>query len=322
LLYEFAITPDVFRVDVVGADPVLELTLVQLLRGLYDNGMVANLHKDRWIRHIRDNHVATLSPTLRDKIITCLNVLENRHRLVRHPRRVQGDPASDKEWLDLALESHGRIALHGIVLSQPLLQTYSHNDNAFIELSIALDAPQWHNRPRSSTLTKSATDYRAALAPILRYARAVSLVDPYMSCHNSRFFDTVHLCLDLTGQRGHTPLPARIHIHAGDPQEDYSHQESVPNRLAAWEQQLRSFQHPHHITIFLWGSHPGGETLHDRYILTDQCGISVPAGLDCRTSSTPNSTTWSLLDEADRIKRLQDFDPATSPYRLLGKREL
>jgi len=322
LLYEFAITPDVFRADVVDANPVLGLTLVQLLHGLCDNGMLANLHKDRWIRHIRDDHVAKLSPTLRDKIITCLNVLENRYRLVRHPRLVQSDPASDNAWLDLALESHRRFALHGIVLSQVLLNTCGHNDPAFMELSIALEAPQWHNRRRSITLTKSAADYRAALAPILRYARAVSLVDPYMSCHNSRFFDTVRICLDLTGQRGHTPLPARIHIHAGDPQVDSSHSESVLARLAAWEQQLLSLQHLHRITVFLWGSHPGGQTLHDRYMLTDQCGILVPAGLDCRTSSTPNSTTWSLLDEEDRIKRLQDFDPATSPYHLLGKREL
>jgi hypothetical protein len=235
---------------------------------------------------------------------------------------MQGDPTSHNEWLDLALESHRRIAFHGIVLSQTLLETCGHNDNAFMELSTALDSPQWHNRRRSVTLTKCEADYRVALAPILRHARSVSLIDPYMSCHNSRFFDTVRMCLDLTGQRGHTPLPARIHIHAGNPQEDRDRPESVSDRLAAWERYLRPLQHPHRITVFLWGSQPGGETFHDRYILTDQCGISVPAGLDCRTSSTPNSTTWSLLDEADRIRRLQDFDPATSPYQLLGKREL
>jgi type I restriction enzyme, R subunit len=33
-------------------------------------------------------------------------------------------------------------------------------------------------------------------------------------------------------------------------------------------------------------------------------------------------TTWSLLDEEDRRRRLQDFDPATSAFRLLGEREV
>jgi hypothetical protein len=112
-----------------------------------------------------------------------------------------------------------------------------------------------------------------------------------------------------------------VTIHAGNPQDDYSNPESVSDRLATWEQQLRSLQHAHHITVFLWGTKPGGETFHDRYILTDQCGISVPAGLDCRTLSAPNSTTWSLLDEADRIRRLRDFDAATSPYQLRGRWE-
>lgn len=148
------------------------------------------------------------------------------------------------------------------------------------------------------------------------------LVDPYMSCRNTRFFDTVRLYLKLLGQRGHAVLPARVHLHVGDPQEDNYHKESVSDRLDAWEHHLRPFQSPHRITIFLWGPRPGGETFHDRYILTDQCGISIPAGLDCRTSSMPNSTTWSLLDEVDRLRRFQDFDPTTSPYRLLGKREV
>lgn len=322
MLYEFAITPDVFRPDVVNADPVLGLTLVQLLRGLCDNGLVANLHKDRWIRHIMNNNVATLSPALRDTIITCLNVLHDRHRLVRHPRRLQGDPASDHEWLDLALESHRRIAFYGIVLSQLLLKTCGHTDGAFIELSTALDAPQWCNRRRSRSLTKCEADYRIALAPFLRHARSVLLIDPYMSCHESRYFDTIRLCLELTGQRGYDPQPARIHIHAGDPQADYAHQELVPDRLFAWEHKLRSLRPLHRITVFLWSARPGGETFHDRYILTDQCGISVPAGLDYRTSSVPNSTTWSLLDEEDRIRRFQDFDPSTSPYQLLGKCEM
>lgn len=325
MLYEFALTPDVFDANTIEADPILGLTLLQLLRGLCDNGMVANLNKDRWVRHIREKRLewpAELSPGLRDKIISCLNILHDRHRLVRHPRRVQGDPATDSEWLDLTLESHQRIAFEGIILSPDLLDACCANEGAFINLSGALDAPQWHNRRRSMTLTKCEADYRDALAPILRHAKSVSLVDPYMSCHNTRFFDTVRICLDLVGQRGHAPLSSRVHIHAGDPQEDNYHRESVTDRLAAWERQLRPLQHSHRITIFLWGRQTGGETFHDRFILTDQCCISIPGGLDCRTSSTPNSTTWSLLDEEDRFQWLQSFDPVTSPYQLLGKREL
>jgi hypothetical protein len=272
-----------------------------------------------------EHRLARLSPGLRDKVIACLNTLHDRHRLVRHPRRIQGNPTADSEWLELALESHRRIPFYGIILGKALLSECGHSDAAFAELSEALDSPQWQSRRRSSTLTKCDADYRAALAPILRHARTLALVDPYMSCHDSRFFNTVKICIDLLGQRGHAILPSRIHIHAGNPGNSYNHPESVADRLSAWERCLRPLideQHPHRFKVFLWEAHPGGETLHDRYILTDQCGLSIPAGLDCRADSMPNSTTWSLLDEEDRIRRLQDFDPGTSPFRLLGEREV
>lgn len=325
MLYEFAMTPDVFDTTVVDADPTLGVILVQLLRGMCDNGLIANLHRDRWVRHVMEQRLTRLSSSLRDKVISCLNTLHDRHRLVRHPRRMQGDPTADSEWLDLALESHRRVPFHGIILTNTLLGECGYMDSTFTALSGALDAPQWQSRRRSVTLTKCDADYRVALAPILRHAKTLSLVDPYMSCHDSRFVNTVKICVELLGQRGHAVLPGRIHIHAGDPETDNYRQESVADRLIAWEQYLRPLidtQHPHRFKVFLWGSHPGGETLHDRYILSDQCGISVPAGLDCRAHSTPNSTTWSLLEEEDRRRRLQDVDPASSHFRLLGEREV
>jgi hypothetical protein len=325
VLYEFAMTPDVFDTTVVDADPTLGIVLVQLLRGMCDNGLIANLHRDRWARHVMEHRLTRLSPALRDKVIACLNTLHDRHRLVRHPRRMQGDPIVDGEWLELALESHRRIPFHSIILSKALLSECADSNIMLTELSGAQDPPQWQSRRRSFTLTKCDADYRAALAPILRHARTLTLIDPYMSCRDSRFFNTVKICIDLLGQRGHAILPARIHIHAGNPQDNYHHPESIVNRLNAWKQCFRPLmdtQHPHHFKVFLWEAHPGSETFHDRYILTDQCGISVPSGLDCRADSVPNSTTWSLLDEEDRTRRLQDFDPATSSFRLLGEREV
>jgi hypothetical protein len=121
VLYEFAMTPDLFDASVIGADSSLSTILVTLLRGFADNCLLANLNKDGWIRHVRENRIETLPPSLKDKLITCLNVLHDRHRLVRHPRRTTGDPVSDNDWLELALESHKRLAFHGIVLSQNLI---------------------------------------------------------------------------------------------------------------------------------------------------------------------------------------------------------
>src|SRR6266404_9305478 len=91
-----------------------------ILIGLCDNGLVANLHKDEWLRFIEKERLSKLTPGLRDRILSCFKVLQDRHRFVRHPRSLMTDPASDLEWLRLALESHRRTAFHGIVLTERL----------------------------------------------------------------------------------------------------------------------------------------------------------------------------------------------------------
>jgi len=237
---------------------------------------------------------------------------------------MRGDPTSDLDWLNLALDSHQRIPLHAILLTQTLIDSSDHKCDAFVEFLGALDSSQWDvRRRRDLTLTKSNSDYRLHLAPILRHARSLSLIDPWLNSHESRYSSTIAICSNLMGQRGYARPQGRIHIHAefgkqkpeGRPLGDY---------LTAWEQKLRSLvaSDGHRFKVFLWESLPGSETMHDRFILTDQCGISAPGGLDCRTYSHANSTDWHLLDEPVRNFRLQQYDPSSSPFRLLGDREV
>jgi len=317
-------TPDLFDATAINADGRASVILVELLRGFAENGLLANLHRDRWQRHVTEDRIVSLSPALRDKVLTCFSLLHGRHRLVRHPRSVSGDPVSDLDWLNLSLDSHQRIPFHAIILSQQLIDGCDQNCDAFVEFLASLDSPQWEaRRHRTLPLRKSVTEYRAALAPILRYARSLSLIDPWLNSHQTRYFNTVTICSNLMGQRGHDRLQGRIHIHAeaGKQKPDGR---SLDDYLNAWERKL----HPlidadrHRFRVFLWESLPGSESMHDRYILTDQCGISTPGGLDCRNDSHANSTDWSLLDEDVRIRRLQDYDPVASPFRLLGEREI
>jgi len=41
------------------------------------------------------------------------------------------------------------------------------------------------------SLTKSDADYRAALTPILRHAKSLALIDPWLNSRESRYLDTV-----------------------------------------------------------------------------------------------------------------------------------
>lgn len=209
-------------------------------------------------------------------------------------------------------------------VSQLLIDGCSQECDAFVEFFGSLDSTQWGGRrKRTLTLTKSDSDYRKALTPILRYAKSLSLIDAWLNSHEARYFETITICSNVMRQRGHARLEGRIDIHAeaGKQKPDGR---SITGYLPAWEQRLRPLvlTDDHRFRVFLWESLPGSETMHDRFILTDQFGISVPGGLDCRTHSHANSTDWSLLDEDVRLRRWNEYDPPVSPFRLLGHREI
>ena len=322
MLYEFAMTPELFDASTINSQDGASIILIEILRGIAENGLLANFHKDRWLRHI-NTKITSLSPALQDKIRSCFEIIDNRHRLVRRPKCMKGDPASDQEWLDLALYSHQRIPFHAIILSQLLLDHCKQECNAFVEFLGALDSPQWQAKKRRTlTLTKSHADYRTALTPILRYAKSLSLIDPWLNSHESRYFDTVEICSNLMGQRGHSRLNGRINIHAEAGKQKPDNLE-INDYLDAWEQKIRPLvgNDGHRFRVFLWESLPDSEKLHDRFILTDQCGISVPGGLDCRAHSHANSTDWSLLDEKARVNRWNNYSVG-GPFSLVGTREI
>jgi hypothetical protein len=187
-----------------------------------------------------------------------------------------------------------------------------------------LDSPQWNSRRRRTLcLFKTPGEYRTTLSVILRHAKALYLVDPYMNCEESRFLDTIDMCSAVMGRRIDVPYRGRIRIHA-----ELKWQRPTSSPLghiqSRWEDRLKTLvsRDGHRFEVFLWEALPQRQGLHDRYILTDQCGISVPGGLDCRTHSAAGSTDWSLLDEDVRRLRLQDYDASTTAFTLAARQSV
>ena len=321
MLYEYAMTPDIFHSNFLDTNDTSGIILVEILRGLAQFGVLANLNRGSWIRYV-EPRVNTLSPALKDKVLSCLKILKDRNRLVKHPKSMTGDPSSDCDWLKLALVSHDRIPFHAIILSQALIDNCKYEISDFVEYSVALDSSQWNDcKKRTLTLTKSSADYSDNLAPVLRYARKLALVDPYLKC-SKRYIDTISICSNLLGDRGHNRLKCQFEIHASADKQNPHH--CIGDCLAEWERKLQSLadKDQHKFRVYLWESKPGSESMHDRYILTDQCGLLIPGGLDCRVHSYPNSTDWSLVDENVRQNRWADYDHPASPFNLLERTEI
>ena len=320
MLCEFAVTPELFGVPSnKGAEHLPELL------GLMadNNGMLADLDKDGWSKHVKERleTLSESSPMLKDRISNCLKTLYDRHRLVRHPKSKSGKPVTDQDWLNLAFESHEKIPFDAIILSKELMENCGRDCDALIDVFNSLKE---ENLPilRKRTLHLSQqreSEYSFALGPVLRHTRSLFLIDPYMNT-TVPFLKTIELCSKLLGKRVQAEkLGCCIHIHALEKNQEPKGRE-VDFYLGEWKKKLDDLRDKcnHRFQVFLWEKKKiDSESMHDRYILTDQCAISIPGGLDCRGGST----YWNLLDY-NVLGRLQrDYDPSMSPFKLKGKRD-
>ena len=66
MLYEYAMTPDLFDSKILNSNDASEINLVEILHGIAQFGLLANLHKDRWILHVEER-LNSLSPHAKAK---------------------------------------------------------------------------------------------------------------------------------------------------------------------------------------------------------------------------------------------------------------
>ena len=324
LLYEFSITPELFDTSIMSADKSAGVILVQILRGIEKNGLLANLNKDKWQLHVK-KRVEKLEPALRDRVLTCFSKLYDQHRMVRHPKRVDSDPSTEKGWLNLALDSHERTPFYAIILSQALIDNCNRECNVFIEFFNSLNSERWMGRRETLSLIKSPDNYSSILAPVLRHARSLVLIDPHLDIRKQRFYNTIKICSNMLGQRGHNRLSGRVDIHVAEGEnkgkKDYETEEDFFDACKRRLQPLIK-QDGHRFRVFIWKRKEDSysESMHDRYIITDQFGISVSYGLDCNPKSS-DRTRWGFLPEEDRDEQLSLHNPSTSSFDFVGSRE-
>lgn len=314
MFYEYAITPEVFEPSFLTGNGASSVILIQLFRGICENGMISDLHKSEWSRVVARCIGEAPSQKTKTDLMKLLSVLKDRNRLVRHPKRAT-NPNDDLEWLELAREAHNRAPLDAILLTPELLDRSGVNDGILVDISDALDLPAWLGRRRSETIKQREEDYRGLLPKILRHAKRLYLIDPFFRPDRRQWTDTIEICASLLGQRGFEPLQGIIEIHTGDP----SNRRSPADEFAAWDSWKRKHFAPnyrHTLSVAMWKRFDDGERVHDRFLITDQVGLSIAGGLDCVRPAfgTPSDTIWTLMDEKDRQLWLSKFRLGTSSY--------
>jgi hypothetical protein len=294
LLAEYALTPDVFDVASYTSEEVCGLHLQNLKEVLLQEGLVRDLRLGDWGRLFVGND---RSWHLRGKEL--LKKLKSQNRLVSFPSANVTAPATYADWCSEALATHRILPLSGIIVSEG--QSAAHRANpAVASVGRLTSTPWWMARSPSLRLARTLTAYRAALGLVLRHANSLMFIDPYLDPSNGQYTDFLSL-MHAAGGRASAP---RIEIHRAAWYD--GGQEKRP-QVAAVEAALRSGltecarQTGLTFNVSLW------DVMHDRYLISDILGITLPHGF--ATTRAPNAvTTWSQLGRKDRDDVQREFD--------------
>lgn len=307
LLADYALTPDVFDVTAYSSEEVCGLHLQTIREVLMTEGLVRDLRGGEWGALFSED-----GRTWHRRGRELLKKLAAQGRLVRHEPVAAATPADDREWCAEALGTHAREAIAGgVIVTEPVKSGFP-DEPLVARIDRLATTPWWAARSPSVRLARNLGDYRQHLSPILRCANSLQLVDPHLDPSRHQYRELGDLLADAGGR---TPAPL-IEIHR------VCYEGSGPARqildLADLEGRFRdALGGPLgaaglRAEIFVW------DDFHDRYLISNLIGISLPNGFD--TTTDPGSiTTWTRLGRAERDDVQREFEEASGRHALRGR---
>ena len=303
LLADYAITPDVFDTTSYSTEEVCALHLGIVGEVMRSEGLVRDLRAGAW----RALFAGDERPWhLRAKEL--VKSLAKQSRLIAVPGELPDVPIGDQGWCQEALATHASSPLTGgVIVTQPIKDAYRY-DTLVASIDRLDRGPWWRNRSESTRLTRTIAAYQQNLDVILRHANSLCFIDPYLDPTKTRYAGFA----DLLVAAGRRALAPQIEIH----------RKIGPGHSPRVVQQLnldfrgtlttKLQQAGLRAKVFVW------DDFHDRYLISNLVGISLPNGFD--TSNDPTEeTTWARLGSRERDDIQREFDPASNRHTLHGK---
>jgi hypothetical protein len=177
-------------------------------------------------------------------------------------------------WLDNALREHNRYPLQGI------LTPTTHRIEAVVidATDYSVDSPAW-DLPAEAPVPRTAEDFSRVLGPMLRAARTLVIIDPYMDFHQKRWRDPI---LALTAQATQSGVPLqRLILVTGNRIDAKELERQWREAVRRYEPALCMLMPPDaKVTVRVIAERRDGQKLHDRFVLTEIGGARFTVGLD------------------------------------------
>ena len=300
LLAEYAITPDLFDIASYSSEEVCGLNLSAIREVMMDEGLVRDLRAGEW----RALFASDDRPWHR-RAKEIVKKLHAQRRLIEFPPKLPTLPISDQDWCAEALAGHGQKPLSGGVIATPPVKNAYPNEPLVERADRLSRAPWWTRRSASVRLDRKLADYQHHLDPILRCANSLLFIDPHLDPERLDYQEFADL-LAAAGKRSPSP---HIEIHrvcyVGSGRD-----RTFPDFEPGFRNALASPLHTAglRVRVFIW------DDFHDRYLLSNLIGVSLPNGFN--TTKADDRTTWTRLGRTDLDDVQREFDEASNRHVL------
>jgi len=312
IIFEYTIGPEVFQEGT---------NLETLLDEFEYNCVMSDFSKESFLEYINNRLNSLNDHDLRSIVISHLKKLDTNNKIIKYPTVEASSPKSDHEWRTTAETAHSVLPLDGIIINKIELS----NDNSAKEIPIIeagklLRNDHWKKRKRrSSIVNATSANYEKILAPLLRHAEKLSIIDPYFNLGEERFKDFLRICIDGLSHTK-TDKHKTIIIHCGTKKLKGNVKRELGQReldkiddeaLERWKTEILSLipeEKKINIEIYIRWTQKNGKRFHDRYLITDQFAVDIPLGTDVSFDSQ-DDTSWALSDPEDRARRWREIQP-------------
>ena len=284
LICEYAITPSVFSTAVNTIDS--KHNFRRLKEILLESGVVRDLHDGHWYQLFAGDQYVWDADRIK-----FLSNLKRQNRLRTFTSVAAATPSDDVEWCREALASHNADQLKGVISIE---QTCRNIRQPNLVTSIEkMHCCSWIPSIECSIhLNMKAQDYMDALKLIIQCSNSIMFIDPYLNPIDSGYDVFNHLFVEA----GKRIVKPQIEIHTSCKAEAHISDQAIlgdleKNYRDSWSDLVK--QNGLEIDVYKWPN------FHDRYIITDLVGLSLPFGFKSTTASN-DKTIWTRLQRRDR----------------------
>jgi hypothetical protein len=300
---EYAITPEVFSKEYSEKDPLIGKDILYFLKQLRQNGLIANINKNEWIKKVL-HYREELSPAFRDKLSKVFEYLQDHQRIVEHETILQEHMDLEMDWLKVAIREDELKPYLAILFTGSFEKPHAKA----VTIEEFVEDEKFDNLSTGFEFAHSTQNIKKHLTDFLIYAKKLTIIDPYFT-YNNRDEESLLLYAELFGKRRGNRLKNRhLIVHTFYNKRDKFIDPDSNSYKDRWIKVCKDIYEKYHhkTTINLWDD----RRMHDRFMITNQGGISSGRGFGLRDDM---SSFWSLIDTQTQRRQLNYFNTNANP---------